>query len=96
MKIKKSNRLLFLLSILTVILVVCQIFLSNNLLDEGLRLKDVQAEISRIESENQELKNKIAMQTKLSDLAEFAEKNGFIKDPPLINLSQKIPVAAIK
>ncbi|OGD52746.1 hypothetical protein A3J78_00530 [Candidatus Beckwithbacteria bacterium RBG_13_35_6] len=95
MKEKKSKKLTFLLGFIVIILLICQIILSNRLINEGIRLDAIQQEAKKYQEDCQLLKNEIASLTSLDDLSEFALENGFIKNPPVVNLSQKIPVAAI-
>ncbi|MFC1711461.1 hypothetical protein ACFLZ1_02640 [Patescibacteria group bacterium] len=90
---KRSDKLFIVLSFLIVFLVFCQIVLSNSLASEGQTLEKIKKEISLFEEENDQLKSKTASMSCLSKLSLIAEEKGYIKNPPVINLSNKIPVA---
>lgn len=79
--------------LLILCLLVLQLFLSNRLTVEGKRVEKIQAEIIRVEEENNYLKGQIAKVGCLAKLIQTADEKGFIKDPPVINLTGKVPVA---
>lgn len=89
-----SKRFFSILLITVIFLLIIQIVLSNRLTVEGKKLIKTQAEIETIEGENNNLKNKIVSIASLTKLTEQAEAMGFVKEPTIINLSNKIPVAA--
>lgn len=86
MKFKKS---LFYFILPFFILFFLQLFFSNRLTAEGKELEKVKQEAEKIEIENRYLKNQISSFGSLTKLNLLAEKKGFIKNPPLINLSKE-------
>lgn len=90
---ENSKKVYFILSLLVIVLVLFQLFLSNRLTVEGKRLEKIQAEIATLEEENNYLRSKIASLGGLSKLTLVAEEKGFVKNPPVINLTGKVPIA---
>ena len=82
------------LSLLISILVLFQLFLSNRLTVKGRKLEEIERNISQLEEENSYLKTRIASLGSLSRLILTAKEKGFIKNPPIINLTGRIPIAA--
>jgi cell division protein FtsL len=90
---KSNNKLNIILIATVLILVVVQIIVSSSLVAEGKKLQAIKTEISALEEENNVLKTKIANLSTLTKLSLVAEEKGFIKNPPVLNLSSKVPVA---
>lgn len=89
----KKNFIYFILALLIIVLVLLQLFLSNRLTMEGKRLEKTQSEISRFREENNYLKSQTASLGGLSELTLKAKEKGFIKNPPIVNLTSKVPIA---
>ena len=70
-----------------------QIYLANGLATRGKELEVYQKEISLIEEENKKLKSETASLGGLARLSSLAQEKGFIKNPKVINLSRRLPVA---
>jgi len=90
---KKPEKLFKILVFLIMVLVLGQLFLSNSLLSESKNLEKIEREISRLENENLDLKTKTSSLYGFNKLESIASKKGFVAHPPILNLSQKIPVA---
>lgn len=90
----KSKRLLnIILIVLVVLLSLVQIFLSNRIATWGKHLKDTEEEIVRVQEDNFRLELEIVSNGRLHQLAQEAKALGFIKNPPIINLTSQVPVA---
>jgi DNA-binding XRE family transcriptional regulator len=70
-----------------------QIYFANGLATRGKQLRDYEKEISSLEEENKGMKSEIASFGGLAKLTLIAKEKGYIKNPPLINLTTKMPVA---
>jgi len=70
-----------------------QIYLSNRLATKGKKLTVYEKEINLIKEENKRLKSEIASLGCLNKLTLAASEKGFIKEPHIVNLSTKVPVA---
>jgi len=83
----------FLIIFLIVALGVLQIYFSNKLATLGKKLSLYENEINLIEEGNERLKNETASFGGLNQLTLIASDKGFVKNPPIVNLSSKVPVA---
>lgn len=93
-KIMNVRKILYYLPFaLLILLSVLQVLFSSRIATKGKITQEVEAEIIRLEKENQDLKSAIARQGGLNELALQAEKKGFVQNPSVINYSSKIPVA---
>lgn len=95
---KKSNNkpkkpLNIILIVLVVLLSLVQILLSNRIATEGRHLKDLEEEMVKVQEDNSQLELEIVSNGRLHQLAEKAKSLGFIKNPPIINLTSQVPVA---
>lgn len=78
---------------LIVVLALVQIYFSNKLATQGRILKECEKEISLIEEENKKLKSEAVGAVGLIKLSQIASEKGFHKNPSVINLSNRVPVA---
>lgn len=97
-KNKKANTrrypsLTFGIVILSVLLLVVQIVLSNRLATEGKTLEDLEAKISQLRLENKRLKAEKAELVSLSEIASQTDKYGFKSDPRVLILQPGKSVA---
>jgi cell division protein FtsL len=76
-----------------VFLGIAQIYLSNRLATWGRQLNQLEQETAQLEENNKEFKSEIASLGCLTKLTDAAQKKGFVANPPVLNLSSKIPVA---
>ena len=91
--LKQRKFLYYFPFVLVVFLGIAQIYLSNRLATWGRQLNQLEQEITQREEDNREFKSEIASLGCLTKLTDAAQKKGFVKDPPVLNLSSKIPVA---
>jgi cell division protein FtsL len=90
----KKMKLFYILPFFLIILLgITQIYLSNKLATRGRKLTVYEREISLMEEENKWLKSEIASLGCLTKLQLAAAEKKFIKNPRMINLSSKVPVA---
>lgn len=88
-----SKKLFYILIIITLTLVVAELFMSNRLTNEGRKIAKIQAEIANIEKQNNEIKEKITSLGGLQYLHKEALARGFIKSENVLNLTTKSTVA---
>ena len=91
--IKNKKLFYFLPFCLIFILCLLQIYLANGLATRGKQLRDNEGEVNLLEEENKRIKSEIASFGGLAKLTIIAEEKGFVKNPPIINVTTKIPVA---
>lgn len=89
----KRKIIIFITFITFIFFIILQLYLSNRLSSEGKKLEAVQNKIIIAKEENKSLKKEIAVSGCLSVLIEEAEKKGFIANPPINNLTGKVPIA---
>lgn len=77
-------------------LTLVQLFLSNRLTAEGRKLELLQNKISQTKEENNHLKTEIASGVGLSKLSLVASKKGFIKNPLVINMTNRASIAVFR
>lgn len=75
------------------ILGILQLVLANKLAVMGAGLQSLEQEVSSLEEENKKIKSEIAQSGGLIELSLIATQKGFVKNPPVVNFSTKIPVA---
>ncbi|RJR15544.1 hypothetical protein C4579_01875 [Candidatus Microgenomates bacterium] len=90
---KVNPKLPRLLTIISVVLMVLQVIVSNRLANMGLQISQTDTEIQSITQENTDLRQKIASASSLLTLEEKAQELGFVIPSQPVYLSKDLPVA---
>lgn len=92
-KSKKIRLVFSLLMLMLICLVVFQVIASNQLIEKGGRIGELNEKIEIGMKKNQELQQKIAQETSLDKISQKAAELGMIKSTPIIYLSTPLEVA---
>lgn len=79
--------------LIVVFLLFGDLLASNKLSTDGEKIKTLDVEISRLESENASLELKIAQTASISGIIERAKSLGFVRSPDVFYLKGEVPVA---
>jgi len=91
---KKSTLLIIVLVASIVALSVVKTFISNNVATSGVKLVEMEQEISKLKTENALISQRLYKESSLTSVFEKAEEIGFVKKPTAYALSSQIPIAA--